>query len=105
MLSHVAMIKWTENLTERLRLLWNDGASSGVIAALLGVSRDAVTGKARRMSLQNRDTPIMTIKDKFAERLAHGDSVEQAGLAVGVKKTKAKQLLAEIRAELGRQAV
>jgi GcrA cell cycle regulator len=47
------MFDWTDAVTARLRDLWIDGKSSGEIAKVLGVSRNAVIGKVHRLNLQN----------------------------------------------------
>lgn len=46
-----------ENRTERLREMWADGWSASMIGRALGVSRDAVIGKARRLALPHRRQP------------------------------------------------
>jgi GcrA cell cycle regulator len=50
---------WTEEKTDLLRQLWGSGFSASEIAKRLGdVSRNAVIGKAHRLRLQARPSPI-----------------------------------------------
>ena len=49
--------RWTEERVERLKLLWSQGLSCGVIAGELGVvTRNAVIGKINRLGLAGRVT-------------------------------------------------
>ena len=51
---------WTTKQSETLRELWRSGHSAGVIGQRLGLTRDAVLGRARRMGLQlgNKRTTV-----------------------------------------------
>jgi GcrA cell cycle regulator len=50
---------WTDHRVEQLKKLWNDGKSASQIADDLGdVSRNAVIGKAHRLGLSSRPSPI-----------------------------------------------
>jgi hypothetical protein len=48
------MIVWTPEIEDRLRAMWADGVLCSVIAARLGVSSNAIAGKARRLGLPMR---------------------------------------------------
>lgn len=61
---------WDEGRSEALRTLWNDGLTASVIAARLGVSRDSVIGRAHRMRLESRPSPLKT--DKGSEHVKEG---------------------------------
>ena len=52
---------WTDAQCWLLRELWNQGASAATIARELGngVNRDQVIGKAHRLKLPARATPIV----------------------------------------------
>jgi len=53
------VIGWTEERVEQLRQLWSQGKSASEIADTLGdVTRNAVIGKAHRLGLSGRPSPI-----------------------------------------------
>ena len=49
---------WTEHRTDRLKALWKSGATASVIADDIGMSKNAVIGKAHRLGLSKRPSPI-----------------------------------------------
>jgi GcrA cell cycle regulator len=51
-------MSWTEERITELKRLWAAGHSAAVIGRQLGVSKNAVIGKAHRMNLANRPSPI-----------------------------------------------
>jgi GcrA cell cycle regulator len=52
-------MSWTDERIERLKTLWTQGNTASQIADELGgVSRNAVIGKAHRLGLQSRPSPV-----------------------------------------------
>ena len=52
-------MSWTDERIERLKSLWTNGMTASQIADELGgVSRNAVIGKAHRLGLQSRPSPV-----------------------------------------------
>jgi GcrA cell cycle regulator len=52
-------MSWTDERIERLKKMWADGATASQIADELGgVSRNAVIGKAHRLGLEQRPSPV-----------------------------------------------
>ncbi|WP_053006152.1 GcrA family cell cycle regulator [Kiloniella spongiae] len=51
-------MNWTEERIELLKKLWAEGHSASQIGKMLGVSKNAVVGKAHRMKLAARPSPI-----------------------------------------------
>ena len=52
-------MEWTEQRIEVLRKLWGQGQTASQIAAILGgITRNAVIGKAHRLGLTGRPSPI-----------------------------------------------
>lgn len=63
---------WTEDRVEKLRELWDKGLSASQIAKELaeGVTRNAVIGKAHRMGLASRPSPVKSDPAKRAAAAA-----------------------------------
>ncbi len=51
-------MEWTEETIARLRALWQQGLSTAEIGRQLSVTKNAVVGKAHRLGLQARPSPI-----------------------------------------------
>ena len=49
---------WTEERLEKLKALWEQGLSISSIGEELGVTRNAIAGKAHRLKLKKRQSPI-----------------------------------------------
>ena len=64
-------MSWTEERIERLKKMWHDGSTASQIAdALGGVSRNAVIGKAHRLGLEQRPSPVKPGEEKEAKKPA-----------------------------------
>lgn len=50
---------WTEDRLKELKKHWNSGLSISQIGRKLGVTRNAVAGKAHRLKLPKRQSPIL----------------------------------------------
>ncbi|HEY0313852.1 MAG TPA: GcrA family cell cycle regulator [Allosphingosinicella sp.] len=60
-------MSWTDERIERLKGLWMQGMTASQIAEELGaVSRNAVIGKAHRLGLQSRPSPVKPNEDGSA---------------------------------------
>ena len=58
-------MSWTEERIDRLKAMWADGATASQIADELGgVSRNAVIGKAHRLGLEQRPSPVKPGEEK-----------------------------------------
>ncbi len=51
-------MEWTEEAIIRLRALWAEGHSTAEIGRRMGISKNAVVGKAHRLNLAARPSPI-----------------------------------------------
>ena len=68
-------MSWTDERIDRLKELWSKGMTASQIADELGgVSRNAVIGKAHRLGLQSRPSPV-----KANEAASPKDQEEPAG--------------------------
>ncbi|MFA5490381.1 MAG: GcrA family cell cycle regulator [Candidimonas sp.] len=47
-------MKWTKEMTNQLIKLWNEGFTISEIGHIIGISRNAVVGKAHRLKLTKR---------------------------------------------------
>ena len=58
-------MSWTEERIDRLKSMWAEGATASEIAEKLGgVSRNAVIGKAHRLGLEARPSPVKPGEEK-----------------------------------------
>jgi GcrA cell cycle regulator len=72
-------MSWTEERIETLRTMWEAGQTASQIAeALGGVSRNAVIGKAHRLELQARPSPV---KPNDSEKVAAAAAAAAAPVA------------------------
>ena len=53
-----ASIDWSDNAITRLRALWDEGHSTAEIGRRMGITKNAVVGKAHRLDLPGRPSPI-----------------------------------------------
>ncbi len=54
----MASFDWTDDTIARLRALWDEGHATAEIGRRMGISKNAVVGKAHRLSLPARPSPI-----------------------------------------------
>ncbi|MGE0179589.1 MAG: GcrA family cell cycle regulator [Sphingomonas sp.] len=79
-------MSWTEERIERLKALWTKGMTASHIAEELGgVSRNAVIGKAHRLGLQARPSPV-----KAGETEAPAKAKAKAPAAARAAEPRAK---------------
>ncbi|WP_019013720.1 GcrA family cell cycle regulator [Elioraea tepidiphila] len=52
---------WTEDAIATLRQLWSEGLSTAEIGRRMGISKNAVVGKAHRLNLAARPSPIRRV--------------------------------------------
>ena len=51
-------MEWNDETIARLKLLWAEGLSTAEIGRRMGISKNAVVGKAHRLLLASRPSPI-----------------------------------------------
>ncbi len=61
-------MEWNDDTIERLRALWAEGHSTAEIGRRMGVSKNAVVGKAHRLNLSSRPSPIRRDGEKSPRR-------------------------------------
>lgn len=60
----VASIDWTPTVIGKLCSLWAEGISTAAIGVRMGISKNAVVGKAHRLNLPARPSPIRNGSDR-----------------------------------------
>ncbi len=72
-------MSWTDERIDRLKKMWSDGATASQIADELGgVSRNAVIGKAHRLGLESRPSPVKPGEEKETLKKAAKAAAPQA---------------------------
>ena len=83
-------MSWTEERIERLKKMWHDGATASQIADELGgVSRNAVIGKAHRLGLEQRPSPVKPGEEKEAKKAQKADGPAPAAPAPKAPRAEA----------------
>lgn len=72
-------MEWNDETIERLRALWAEGHSTAEIGRRMGISKNAVVGKAHRLNLPSRPSPIRRDGEKSPRkrlpRRVHGPTL------------------------------
>ena len=76
---------WTEERLDKLRALWDKGLSISQIGEELGVTRNAIAGKAHRLGLPKRQSPIAS-KKAAAEKQPVLEDVQELPLRLALRK-------------------
>jgi GcrA cell cycle regulator len=63
-------MEWTDETIARIRELWAEGHSTAEIGRRMGVSKNAIVGKAHRLNLEARPSPIRREGDALSPRPA-----------------------------------
>ena len=86
---------WTEEKVKKLKEYWKKGYSTGEIGRMIGVSKNAVVGKAHRLGLDSRPSPIKPEKSvkniKTAKTKVKETKAPEKGKAKPGDKEKAKE--------------
>ena len=85
-------MSWTDERIALLKKMWKDGKSAADIAKTLakGVTRNAVIGKAHRMGLSNRPSPIKKTDAPVAKEVVKKDPPKKEALKKEVPKKEIK---------------
>jgi len=91
-------MSWTDERIERLKALWTKGMTASHIADELGgVSRNAVIGKAHRLGLQSRPSPVKPNEPAPRPKARTKDRPETAASPVKAPVSEAPAPRAEAR--------
>ncbi|WP_018980054.1 GcrA family cell cycle regulator [Saccharibacter floricola] len=90
-------MEWTEELIARLRDLWSQGLSTAEIGRQLSITKNAVVGKAHRLELPPRPSPIRN-------RSSEDGSTPPRKRSTTSRKKKTSQETASLPLEGGKSA-
>ena len=91
-------MSWTDERIDRLKALWTKGMTASHIADELGgVSRNAVIGKAHRLGLQSRPSPVKPNEPAPKPKAKAKDRPEAAAAALKAPAAEAPAPRAEPR--------
>ncbi len=98
------MSKWTDDRVDLLKKLWGEGKTAKEIAHILGggLTRNAVIGKAHRMKLSGRVSPIQqnkTIQQENAENNARSQGKLVDARSNGTKSAKSQPVRSSVNAK------
>jgi len=83
-------MSWTDERIERLKAMWTKGATASQIADELGgVSRNAVIGKAHRLGLESRPSPVKPGEEKEKKAAPRAASAPKAAKPAAPKAAPA----------------
>lgn len=82
-------MSWTDERVTLLRKMWGEGKSAAEIAKILGgdLTRNAVIGKAHRLKLSNRISPIQQTNKKPVETPVKAVAIKKIDIPAAPKKT------------------
>jgi len=96
-------MSWTEDRVNLLKKLWGEGKTAAEIAKELGgVTRNAVIGKAHRLKLSNRVSPIQQNKKPAPAAKAVGAKKKPSLPASANDTSAAKYTLLELKGSMCR---
>ena len=81
---------WTPDLIKELKRLWNKGLTTVEIGNRIGMSKNAVVGKAHRLGLEGRPSPIK--RDKKKEHVVARPTVKKTPTAAKQKEVQSSIL-------------
>lgn len=97
----VGVTTWTPQQDARLTELWLSGISTAAIGAAMAISKNAVIGRARRIGLPARPSPINK-SPSAAPRPSHAASRPPAGRKVAWTSRPAVRIRASLAGAIGR---
>ena len=84
---------WDDNNVSKLRELWDQGLPTAQIGKLLGFTKNAVVGKAHRIGLERRPSPIRRTAVKPDRKKARSPIMPKLNFEVAKDEVKEKAVL------------
>ena len=82
---------WDENNVSKLRELWDQDLPTAQIGKLLGFTKNAVVGKAHRIGLERRPSPIRRTAVKPDRKKARSPIIPKLNFEITKEKEKVKE--------------
>ena len=79
---------WDDNNVSKLRELWDQGLPTAQIGKLLGFTKNAVVGKAHRIGVERRPSPIRRTAVKPDRKKARSPIIPKLNFEITKEKTK-----------------
>jgi hypothetical protein len=92
---------WARSAVERLRQLWASGVPAAQIAAAIGASKHGVLGKARRLSLALRGSPIVRHAAPRPRPAPRGEAVQRLAVSLWPPPRRCQWIAGEPSADDG----
>ena len=83
---------WDDNNVSKLRELWDQGLPTAQIGKLLGFTKNAVVGKAHRIGLERRPSPIRRTAVKPDRKKARSPIIPKLNFEVKKDEVKENQV-------------
>lgn len=74
-----------------LRARWDAGESTGAIAAAMGLTKNAVVGRAHRLGLAARGNPVRRAGDGAPRAIRLASRAARESVAAGVRRSPARE--------------
>src|SRR3954464_1946461 len=85
-------MEWREDIIGQLRALWDEGHSTAEIGRRMGVTKNAIVGKAHRLNLPARPSPIRAEAERKPRQLRRAPRVTLPGVQAPPTRTKASHV-------------
>ena len=79
---------WDEDKLNKLKKLWDEGLPITKIGNEIGVSRNAIAGKAHRMGLPKRNSPISKSGDPRKNQVVNAENSKQLPLKILLREVE-----------------
>jgi len=79
---------WDDNNVSKLRELWDQGLPTAQIGKLLGFTKNAVVGKAHRIGLERRPSPIRRTAVKPDRKKARSPIIPKLNFEIAKEEAK-----------------
>ena len=86
-------MSWNESNVARLKELWDQGLPTAQIGKLLGFTKNAVVGKAHRIGLERRPSPIRRTAVKPDRKKARSPIMPKLNFEITKDENKEKALV------------